>query len=104
MLIAKGNSVGYLEFPHGNHEPGSWKQELADGLIFLIASDTPAVLVDKGVPAAVAGAVPLLMAVPLAVLILRGQAVRGSPLLALLDHVPGLKGLSLVGVFQSSGR
>ncbi len=39
VLIAKGNSVGYLEFPHGNHEPGSWKQELADGLIFLIGSD-----------------------------------------------------------------
>ena len=33
------------------------------------------------------------------------RAVNAAiPLLALLDHVPGLKGLSLVGVFQSSGR
>jgi SAM-dependent methyltransferase len=33
------------------------------------------------------------------------KAVNAAiPLLALLDHVPGLKGLSLVGVFQSSAR
>ena len=36
VLNSKGYEVRYLEFPGGGHEPGSWKAELAKGLIYLL--------------------------------------------------------------------
>jgi enterochelin esterase family protein len=36
VLQAKGYEVRYVEVPGAVHEPGHWRQQLADGLLFLV--------------------------------------------------------------------
>jgi putative inorganic carbon (hco3(-)) transporter len=53
-------------------------------VVFLVVTNTPAVLVAQGVPQAAAAIVPLLLVIPLVAYLLRGDRLVASPLLLLI--------------------